>query len=76
MQGTHTDDNKRYSILFVDDEEKSLKYFNRFFGEEFRVITTDDPLEAERIIDREGEESARVMAIAVHPYISGTPFRI
>ena len=27
-------------------------------------------------LDREGEANARVMAIAVHPYISGTPFRI
>ena len=27
-------------------------------------------------LDREGERNARVMAIAVHPYISGTPFRI
>ena len=27
-------------------------------------------------LDREGGGSARVMAIAVHPYISGTPFRI
>ena len=25
---------------------------------------------------QEGEQNARVMAIAVHPYISGTPFRI
>ena len=25
---------------------------------------------------QEGEHNARVMAIAVHPYISGTPFRI
>jgi len=25
---------------------------------------------------QEGEDNARVMAIAVHPYISGTPFRI
>ena len=29
----------------------------------------------ERLLD-EGEDSARIMAIAVHPYISGTPFRI
>ena len=27
-------------------------------------------------LDREGARNARVMAIAVHPYISGTPFRI
>ncbi|GAB6042459.1 hypothetical protein JCM17961_31360 [Endothiovibrio diazotrophicus] len=58
VQGTHTNDNKRFSILFVDDESKNLKYFDRFFGKDFRVITTDNPLEAEQIIDREGEELA------------------
>ena len=58
MQGTHINDNKRYSVLFVDDEAMSLKYFDKFFGNDFRVITTDDPLEAERIIDAEGEEIA------------------
>jgi hypothetical protein len=27
-------------------------------------------------LHEEGAETARVMAIAIHPYISGTPFRI
>ena len=36
----------------------------------------DQCMEALERLDREGERNARVMAIAVHPYISGTPFRI
>ena len=58
MQSGHIDENKRYSILFVDDEQKSLKYFNQFFSGDFRVITTSDPLEAERILGDGGEEIA------------------
>ena len=29
-------DYRKYAILYVDDEEKSLKYFTRAFGDEFR----------------------------------------
>ena len=36
----------------------------------------DQCMDALERLDREGERNARVMAIAVHPYISGTPFRI
>jgi two-component system probable response regulator PhcQ len=32
-------DYKKFAILYVDDEEKSLKYFARAFGDEFRVFT-------------------------------------
>ena len=32
-------DYKKYAILYVDDEEKSLKSFARAFGEEFRIFT-------------------------------------
>jgi two-component system probable response regulator PhcQ len=32
-------DYKKFAILYVDDEEKSLKYFARAFGGEFRVFT-------------------------------------
>ena len=32
-------DYKKYAILYVDDEEKSLKYFARAFEENFRVLT-------------------------------------
>jgi len=32
-------DYKRFSILYVDDEEKSLKYFTRAFQDQFRILT-------------------------------------
>jgi response regulator RpfG family c-di-GMP phosphodiesterase len=34
-------DYKKFAILYVDDEEKSLKNFTRAFGDEFRVMTAD-----------------------------------
>src|SRR5256712_7574071 len=32
-------DYKKYAILYVDDEEKSLKYFTRAFEDQFRIFT-------------------------------------
>lgn len=32
-------DYKKFAILYVDDEEKSLKNFSRAFGESFRILT-------------------------------------
>lgn len=32
-------DYKKYAILYVDDEEKSLKYFARAFEDQFRILT-------------------------------------
>src|SRR5688500_5059204 len=32
-------DYKKYAILYVDDEEKSLKYFARAFQDQFRIFT-------------------------------------
>ena len=31
-------DYKKFAILYVDDEEKSLKYFARAFEEQFRIL--------------------------------------
>ncbi|MGE5152500.1 MAG: ATP-binding protein [Bdellovibrio bacteriovorus] len=38
------------SILYVDDEPQSIKYFTRAFGSEFRVLTAGSVAEAERIL--------------------------
>src|SRR5258706_6602925 len=32
-------DYKKFAILYVDDEEKSLKYFARAFEDQFRIFT-------------------------------------
>ena len=37
MQNTY--DYKKFAILYVDDEEKSLKYFSRAFEDQFRILT-------------------------------------
>ncbi|MBN1849484.1 MAG: response regulator [Deltaproteobacteria bacterium] len=46
-------DYKKYAILFVDDEEKALKYFKKAFENEFRVLTALSVKEAEKIIENE-----------------------
>ncbi|MCX6856719.1 MAG: hypothetical protein NTV80_17655 [Verrucomicrobia bacterium] len=38
-------DYKRYCILYVDDEEMSLKYFQKSFGNDFSVITASSAAE-------------------------------
>ena len=39
-------DYKLYSILYVDDEAMSLKYFKRNFGDTFRIMTAESGSEA------------------------------
>jgi two-component system, response regulator PhcR len=38
------------TILYVDDEPKSLKYFQRAFGDEFRVLLADSVAAADRLL--------------------------
>lgn len=49
-------DYKQFSILFVDDENKTCKYFDKAFSDEFRVITASDVDEALQILDEKGNE--------------------
>jgi two-component system probable response regulator PhcQ len=46
-------DYKQFAILYVDDEEVSLKYFRKAFEPEFRVLTAKNVDEACEIFDRE-----------------------
>ncbi|MDH3326575.1 MAG: hybrid sensor histidine kinase/response regulator [Gammaproteobacteria bacterium] len=45
----------RYSILFVDDEEKSLKYFKQAYSRHFNVLTASCPDEAIKLLNRSSE---------------------
>jgi two-component system probable response regulator PhcQ len=49
-------DLKRYAVLYVDDEEMALKYFERTFGKEFRILTANNAAEGLRIIEAQGDE--------------------
>jgi len=54
-------DYKKYAILYVDDEEKSLKYFARAFGENFRVLTASSAQDGMKLIEQHGEDIGVLM---------------
>ncbi len=45
----------KYSVLFVDDEEKALKYFSRLYAEDFVVITASSVAAAKEILKQQTE---------------------
>src|SRR5881392_4125119 len=49
MQGLY--DYKKYAVLYVDDEEKSLKYFSRAFEDQFRIFTAPNAQEGLKILE-------------------------
>ena len=51
-------DYKRSIILFVDDEEKTLKYFSRIFSNDFRILTSTNVEDAMQIIEKNPDEIA------------------
>ncbi len=54
-------DYKRFAILYVDDEEKSLKNFTRAFGEQFRILTAPNAQAALRILEEHKDDVGLVM---------------
>lgn len=53
IQAAH--DGRQFSILFVDDEEKTLKYFNRAFSAEMDIITASSAEEAMDILSERAD---------------------
>jgi len=49
-------DYKKFAILYVDDEEKSLKYFERAFGDEFRVLTAANAQDGFKLLQKNADE--------------------
>lgn len=52
----HPYDYKRYAILYVDDEAMALKYFEKTFGAEFRVLTAESAEDGMKIIQTQGDD--------------------
>ncbi|MCB1210616.1 MAG: hybrid sensor histidine kinase/response regulator [Verrucomicrobiales bacterium] len=51
-------DYRRYAVLYVDDEEMALKYFEKTFGKDFWVITADNAATGQRILEEQGDKIA------------------
>jgi two-component system probable response regulator PhcQ len=49
-------DYKKYAVLYVDDEEISLKYFSKAMETDFRVLTVVGVSEALQILEEQGDE--------------------
>ncbi len=54
-------DYKKFAILYVDDEEKSLKYFTRAFGDQFRIFTAPSAEEGFKIFEQHKDEIGVLM---------------
>src|SRR6266567_5739087 len=54
-------DYKKYAILYVDDEEKSLKYFTRAFEDQFRIFTAPSAQEGLKVLEAHLDDIALLM---------------
>jgi two-component system, probable response regulator PhcQ len=54
-------DHKKFAILYVDDEEKSLANFARAFGDEFRVLTASSAQEGLKLLELHADEIGLLM---------------
>ena len=54
-------DYKRFAILYVDDEEKSLTNFARAFGDNFRVFTAANAQDGLKLLEKHADEIGLLM---------------
>jgi two-component system probable response regulator PhcQ len=54
-------DYKKFAILYVDDEEKSLKSFARAFEDQFRILTAINAQDGLKLIEQQGEDIGVLM---------------
>ena len=52
---------QKFAILYVDDEEKSLKYFVRAFGEHFRILTAATAQDGLKVLEEHKDEIGLLM---------------
>jgi two-component system, probable response regulator PhcQ len=67
-------DYRKFAILYVDDEELSLKYFTRAFQSQFRVLTATNAQEGYRLLEQYGDEIALIMTDQRMPGEQGVQF--
>lgn len=68
------DDYQKCTILYVDDEEKSLKYFTRAFGDKFRILSAANAAEGYRLLEQYRDEIALLMTDQRMPGEKGVEF--
>ena len=54
-------DYKKYAILYVDDEEKSLKYFARAFSDQFWILTAANAKDGLKLLEDNKDKIGLIM---------------
>ncbi len=67
-------DYQQYAILFVDDEEKTRKYFRRLYGETFRILEASDGVEALKVFREHADEIGIIVTDQRMPNETGVGF--
>ena len=67
-------DYQKCRILYVDDEEKSLKYFNRAFENKFRILCAADAAEGYRLLQQHRDEIGLLITDQRMPGEKGVQF--
>jgi two-component system probable response regulator PhcQ len=67
-------DYQKCTILYVDDEEQSLKYFTRAFRNKFRILSAADASEGYRLLEQHRDEIALLMTDQRMPGEKGVEF--
>jgi two-component system probable response regulator PhcQ len=67
-------DYQNCAILYVDDEEMSLKYFSRAFGKKFRVLSAANAAEGYRLLEQHRNEIGLLMTDQRMPGEKGVQF--
>lgn len=67
-------DYQKYLVLFVDDEDKTRKYFKRLFGDAFRIILASDGVEALEVLQQHLDEVGLIVTDQRMPNETGLAF--
>ena len=65
---------QKCAILYVDDEEKSLKYFNRAFENKFRILCAADAVEGYRLLQQHRDDIGLLITDQRMPGEKGVQF--
>ncbi len=67
-------DYRKFAVLYVDDEEMSLKYFTRAFQHQFQVLTAANAKEGYQLLEEHRDKIALIMTDQRMPGEQGVQF--